>query len=325
MTRRRPAGPRGGPALIVALAFLVLGAVAVAQEAPRLDLNRATLEQMQSLPIDAGLARRVWEYRTYERFFASVYDLMDVEGMTAADLERLKPLVSTMPPGIEDAQMARLEASYRQVRQFLGQEGTNEGLVDEYLDQLRDPVNVNRLDLFDLMSYQNISPVDAANILKARRRIGSFADARQLRQTEGLRYYSFRNLRDFVTYADADSAARYDSRVRGSYEIRYYDTPYGTSDLDVIATSTGQIFSDRPPSDPYAEGDQQSDPTMTQKLRLEFRQRFPGRAAHAPQPRRALLARDRQGVLRRQRQDHRRLPPEAARVSATTGWRSASA
>ncbi len=276
MNRRRPAGPRGGPALIAALAFLVLGAPAVAQVAVRLDLNRATLEQMRTLPIDADLARRLWEYRTYERFYASVYDLMDVEGMTAADLERLKPLVTTLPPAVEDAQMARLEASYRQVRQFLGQEGTNEGLVDEYLDQLRDPVNVNRLDLFDLMSYQNVSPVDAANILEARRRLGGFADARQLRQAEGLRYYSFRNLRDFVTYADPDSAAQRDSRVRGSYEVRYYDTPYGASDLDVIAASTGQIFSDRLPSDPYGVGDQQLDPAMTQKLRLDFGNGFQG-------------------------------------------------
>ncbi len=262
--------------LIVAVALGALAATAaLASDGAKLDLNSATLAQIQALPISADLAQRIYDYRTYERYFDNVYDLMDVDGMTAADLELLKPLVETLPPPAADAALIRLEASYRQVRQFLGQEGTNEGLVDEYLDQLRDPVNVNRLDLFDLMSYQNVSPIDATNIIKARKRLGGFSDARQLRQAEGLLYYSFRNLRDFVTYTDPDSAALAGGRVHGSYQVRYYDTPYSTDDTDVIAVNNGVLFSDRGPAPEfatpsYALGMPLPQPAMMHKLRFDL-------------------------------------------------------
>ena len=75
-----------------------------------------------------------------------------------------------------------MSASYRQVRNYLGQEGSNEGLVDEYMDLLQEPANVNDLDLFELMSFQNVSPVDAANIIKASERLGGFTSGRQLRR-----------------------------------------------------------------------------------------------------------------------------------------------
>ncbi len=227
--------------------------------AEKLDLNSATLAEIEALPVASDLARRIVEHRTYVRFFDDIFDLMEVDGFTAADLERLKPLVATLPPAETDADMMRLEASYRQVREFLGQEGANEGLVDEYLDQLRDPVNVNRLDLFDLMSYQNVSPVDATNIIKARRRLGAFADARQLRQSEGLRYYAYRNLRDFVTYAEETQDRSGPERVRGNYQLRYYDTPYMASDEEF---SGGQILTEA------------GDPFMTHKLRFDLSHGF---------------------------------------------------
>jgi DNA uptake protein ComE-like DNA-binding protein len=237
---------------------------------PRIDLNHATLEELMTLPISEELARQIYYDRTYVRYFDNIYDLMDVEGMTPETLELLKPLVTTLPPEPADVTISRLWASYRQVRSFLGQEGSNEGLVDEYLDQLRDPVNVNELDLFDLLSYQNVSPVDASNILKARDRLGGFENARQLRNSEGLRYWAYRNLRDFVVYepAGADLATTPLGRpVRGSYELRYYNTPYMGDDDELnqaVRTVNQQDLSNWPGADPH----------MTHKLRLDLTEGF---------------------------------------------------
>jgi len=64
---------------------------------------------------------------------------MEIEGMTPELLAALKPLVATLPPPVEDASIARLSASYRQVEQYLGEEGSSEGLADEYLDKMRRP------------------------------------------------------------------------------------------------------------------------------------------------------------------------------------------
>jgi DNA uptake protein ComE-like DNA-binding protein len=214
---------------VVALvtALLCLGAaLAAAQVAPaggKIDLNAATLEQVLALPIPADVARAIIDHRDDVSYFGSVYDLNEVAGMTPALLAVLKPLVSTLPPPPPDPAIQRLTSSYRQVRNFLGQEGASEGLADEYLDMLLRPVDVNALDLYDLMSFQNVSPVDAASILTARARLGRFESDRQLRNAGGVSYWAYRNLRDFVVY---DSTARgLTDGVRGMYSVRYSDAP----------------------------------------------------------------------------------------------------
>ncbi|MBD3220682.1 hypothetical protein GF314_05525, partial [bacterium] len=226
---------RQGAAALAAVAILGLAALAAPTTAPadetgrpalaqgKLDLNVASLEQIMTLPIAPDVARAIHDHRTYVRHFDDVFDLLDVDLVTPEILNRLKPLVATLPPPATDQAIERMAASYRQVRNYLGQEGSNEGLVDEYLDLLADPANVNELDLFDLMSFQNVSPVDAAAIIQARERMGGIATSRQLRRADGLRYFAYRNLRDFVVYDDSELGPRDD--VRADYQLRYYDTP----------------------------------------------------------------------------------------------------
>ena len=259
------------PAWLVAVAaFWVLGCLvgtAGSAAQPRagelttkLDLNSATLAEVLSLPIPEDLARRILDYRTYVRYFDSIYDLMEIEGMTAAYLEALKPLVATLPPAPADASLERLAASYRQASRYLGQEGANEGLVDEYLDQLRDPVNVNDLDLFDLMSYQNVSPVDATNILKARERLGNFENTRQLRRSEGLSYWAYRNLRDFVVFSEEERLAGRTDQTRGNYELRLTTVPYQGIDDEIRLPGIAADLNRNLPLDP----------SLTHKLRLDL-------------------------------------------------------
>ncbi len=252
----RAAAIRSVPVLaVLGLAALLWSGTAAAQQpagsAP-LDLNSASLEQIQALPIPAELARRIYDYRTYVSFFGSVYDLMEIEGMTPEILARLKPLVETLPPPPVDASLARLAASYRQVSRYLGQEGASEGLVDEYLDMMRDPVDINRLDLFDLMSFQNVSPVDAKAIIEARKRLGGFQNGRQLRRSEGLRYWAYRNIRDFVVYGQPQ-LKEHNEVVHGNYEVRYYDTPFVLDDAEVARNLVGR-----------------GDPAMLHKLTLNL-------------------------------------------------------
>jgi DNA uptake protein ComE-like DNA-binding protein len=217
----------GLAAVVLILTAACLGsAPAPAQTAAmagKLDLNAATLEQVLALPVPAEVARAIVEYRDFVSYFGSVYELNEVPGMTPALLASLKPLVATLPPPPPDQAIQRLTASYRQARNFLGQEGANEGLADEYLDLLLRPVDINDLDLYDLLSFQNVSPVDATNILTARGRLGRFETDRQLRNAGGVSYWAYRNLRDFVVY---DPAARgLSDRVQGRYSLRYSDAP----------------------------------------------------------------------------------------------------
>jgi DNA uptake protein ComE-like DNA-binding protein len=218
-------------AALLALLATMPGLSGAARAAPAaVDLNSAPLEAILALPIPADLAKRIHDRRVYERFYVSVFELMDVEGMTPELLETLKPLVSVLPPSTADETMARLSASFQQVQMFLSEEGASEGLAEEYLDRLRNPVDINEMDLYDLMSYQNVSPVDAASIIRARRSLGRIEDDRQLRGIDGLRYFSYRGLRNFVTYAPDQVAT---AELSGYAQTRYVETPYAGLDEEV--------------------------------------------------------------------------------------------
>ncbi len=223
-------------ALGLALAALLTPWTPVTAAPAKVDLNSASLEEVMALPIPADLARRIVDHRTYLRYFDNVYDLMEIQGMTPEILARLKPLVETLPPPEVDASVARLSASYRQVQRYLGQEGSSEGLVDEYLDKMRNPENINDMDLFDLMSYQNVSPVDATNILKARARLGRFESQRQLRRSDGLRYFAYRNLRDFVVYSPGEMTESHGNAVTGYVQTRYWETPFAAGSDDELGS-----------------------------------------------------------------------------------------
>lgn len=65
------------------------------QDSDRLDLNQADAQALQTLPgIGEVLASRILEYREQNGDFASVEELMAVDGLGAAALSRLRPYVT---------------------------------------------------------------------------------------------------------------------------------------------------------------------------------------------------------------------------------------
>ena len=69
-------------------------AITATTEAQRLDINRATVEELQSLPgIGEVLARRVVERRTVRGLFNTVEDLLEVKGIGEKRLNSLRPLI----------------------------------------------------------------------------------------------------------------------------------------------------------------------------------------------------------------------------------------
>lgn len=66
--------------------------------AARVDLNRATVGELERLPgIGSVLAQRIVEWRRERGAFASVDDLNHVKGIGEKKLQRIKPLVTAGP------------------------------------------------------------------------------------------------------------------------------------------------------------------------------------------------------------------------------------
>jgi competence protein ComEA len=84
---------------LAALAAIALGLPALAADSgPKgtVNVNTATLEELQLLPgVGESRARAMIEARKQRGGFKSVDDLLEVKGIGAASLEKLRPYVTT--------------------------------------------------------------------------------------------------------------------------------------------------------------------------------------------------------------------------------------
>lgn len=77
----------------------VAGLQGVSRAPQLMDLNRASVEEIEQLPgVGPVLARRVVAYRTSLGRFRKVEDLRGVKGIGQKKLERLRQLVTVAPP-----------------------------------------------------------------------------------------------------------------------------------------------------------------------------------------------------------------------------------
>lgn len=247
------------------------------------DLNRAPAEAIRALPVPPEVADAILDHRTYVALFSSVFDLLQVPGMTPELYAALRPIVSVAPAFVtagqerEEEERRATELNYV-VQRLLAEEGASEGLVDEYVDQIKEPRDVNTLGFFDLLGYQNVSPVDALAIVRERELAGRIENARQLRAATGLSYWGFRNLRDYVVYQPSGA----DRRLRADYQVRVYDTPYLLDDADTLEENILGDTSGLTPAQKSAFRDYErntyagrlgldtTDPALTQKLRVRY-------------------------------------------------------
>ncbi len=223
--RRDPVAIRRGPGTIVAallLALAVLASVPGRSAAEgRLDLNRATLEQIRSLPIPTEVADGLWEHREFVDYFHRSQDLLHVRGVTPEIVARLRPLIVIEPIPLSPERQRKEDLFYR-FEWWEGAEGTDESLVELYKDLALDPVNVNRARIVDLQNLQSVSPVDAVAIAKHRARVGQIGNRSELRRSSGLSGWGYSNIRNFVSYEDDDGPDEF----AGNYSLRLETTSY---------------------------------------------------------------------------------------------------
>jgi DNA uptake protein ComE-like DNA-binding protein len=237
------------------------GPLAAAQS---VDLNSATLEEIEGLPVPPEVARAIYEHREYRGYFKSVYDLMKIEGMNPTLLETLKPIVRIEPVAVDEFARDMGEAQ-RNIRSWGSSEGSNEGLIDLWIDIAKDRPNINTAGLYDLTNLQNISPVDAVAIVNHRKAIESYRSRRDLRYTPGLSGWGYMNARSLVRYEDTEKKGE----LHGRYQLRVRSSMF---DSDVADLFQEDVYPALGVSDTWYDrlGLAKTRPEVTQKLFAKY-------------------------------------------------------
>lgn len=89
-------------AIAAALSLLSFAVCLRAQKAPPakpIDLNSATIEQLQQLPgVGATTAKAIVQFREKSGPFQRVEDLLAIHGISPARFKKIKPYVIVVPP-----------------------------------------------------------------------------------------------------------------------------------------------------------------------------------------------------------------------------------
>ena len=190
--------------------------------AAKVDLNTAGYEDLLRLPITAKQARDILDYRTYISVFSDIYQLREIPSIDQKTLLRIKDL-AVVSLWLEEDEVAARRAEIRDLMERLdSNEGASEGMSDVWEDYLMTPQNVNKMLFDDFISLPNVSAIDAVGILKRTALGDTISDMRDLRNSPGLSYYGYTNLRSYVYYREPPVKNRFMWEAQMQYFTRYY-------------------------------------------------------------------------------------------------------
>ncbi len=225
--------------LMVSLLIMLIISIAEA----KIDLNTATLLELKTqLPITDKQANDIYDYRFYNSFFQSIYQLREIESIDQETLNLLKPLVSVSHYDEKDESAQRRDDIYYLIERLGSNEGLQEGMSDIWEDYLISPRNINKLAFSDILNLPNTSPIDVAAILNRVAVGDSISSYRDLRKSPGISYYGAKNLQNYIYYKEQPEVRD----LYFDYQMKYNDSPYGDTEKEMYLESMIRLD---PPND----------------------------------------------------------------------------
>ena len=218
---------------IIILSFLisitVLSYPVFADE--QLDINQASLDEIKSLPISEKQAEDIYYYRTYQKYFDSIYELRKIKSIDQITLNKIKSLIMVHKfTDFDEVAQRRDQINYL-LRRLASNEGSQEGISDLWEDLLISPTNINTATFHELLNMPVVTPPDVRAILK-QRKLSKFSDYRSMRRSPELTHYGATNLKNYVTY---DS--KIDNRWFFNYRFKLNTMPYSEETEELLRES----------------------------------------------------------------------------------------
>lgn len=172
----------------------------------KLDINNAAPEEIASLDLSDEALYLVEEYLLYHGEVESIYEFQTIEKLSYEDFLVLKESLAIFPKEGKTVSDTKIEDRYYRLESMMNDEGTSEGLVETWIDLFTNPRDVNGMTYYDLLNLPAVSPIDAAAVIRHMEKGNEIKSARDLRGIEGISYYGYRNIRDYVRYDNSHDA-----------------------------------------------------------------------------------------------------------------------
>ncbi|HHD82891.1 MAG TPA: helix-hairpin-helix domain-containing protein, partial [Bacteroidetes bacterium] len=224
--------------------LIILSCLSLTLFAARIDLNKASLEELKTLPVTQQQAEDIFNYRFYIDYFQSIYDLTEIESIDQVTLNKIKPLVSVSHYTDKDEAALRRDEIYYLIERLGSNEGLQEGMSDVWEDYLMTPRNINKMPFSEILNMPNTSAIDVAAILKRRANGDTLANYRDLRFSPGISYYGAKNLQHYIYYKDEPS----DNKVFVDYQMKFSSSPFAGDESEMYKET--MIRYDTPSSQP---------------------------------------------------------------------------
>ena len=167
------------------------------------DINNAEKSDWDKLKGSLSDAQITYIYNYIQTYgeIDNIYELQNIDGINIIDIQNIRPLVSIQSSNNESILSKR---SLYKLEWWLADSDNQGGISENSINQYFNPMNVNDMNYDDLNALPNLTPIDVKAVLLQKKR-GYINGTFELKNSPGISYYGYKNLRDFVGFGNKDS------------------------------------------------------------------------------------------------------------------------
>ncbi|MDC0145178.1 hypothetical protein OAI93_01100 [bacterium] len=144
---------------------------------------------------------QIYNYIQINGEIDNIYELQNIDGINITDVQNIRALVSIQSSNNESILSKR---SLYKLEWWLADSDNQGGISENSIIQYFNPMNVNDMNYDDLNALPNLTPIDVKAVLLQKKR-GYINGTFELKNSPGISYYGYKNLRDFVGFGNEDS------------------------------------------------------------------------------------------------------------------------
>ena len=182
------------------------------------DINNAEQSDWNKLKGSLSEAQitHIYNYIQNNGEINNIYELQNIDGINIIDIQNIRSLVSIQSSNNESILSKR---SLYKLEWWLADSDNQGGISENSINQYFNPMNVNDMNYDDLNALPNLTPIDVKAVLLQKKR-GYINGTFELKNSPGISYYGYKNLRDFVSFGNKDSEFYKDNFIRFTTLIR---------------------------------------------------------------------------------------------------------